>query len=92
MTSLTEEIKRFITDDIGWDGPADELADDLLLIQEGVLDSLGVYLLVTFLESNYAIVIEDGEIVPANLGSIASIERFVRERKLQVGLQPSTNS
>ena len=43
----------------------------------GALDSLGIVNLVSFLESSYGITIEDHEIVPANLGSLTSIERYV---------------
>jgi acyl carrier protein len=81
MPSVAERVRRFIIDDLGWDGAADELTDDLALTHAGVLDSIGILTLVQFLESNYEIVIYDSEIVSLHLGSLASIERFVQAKK-----------
>lgn len=81
MPSVAERVRRFIIDDLGWDGAADELTDDLPLIRAGALDSIGILTLVQFLESHYGIVIEDDEIVSVHLGSLASIERLVQSKK-----------
>jgi len=81
MPSVADRVRRFIIDDLGWAGEADELADDLPLIRAGVLDSIGILTLVQFLESTYGIIVDDGEIVSAHLGSLASIERFVQSKK-----------
>lgn len=80
MQSIIDRVRGFIIDNLGWEGAADELTDDLPLIQAGVLDSLGILTLVEFLESNYGITIGDSEITPANLGSLASIERYVKSK------------
>jgi acyl carrier protein len=81
MQSVAERVRRFIIDDLGWDGAADELTDDLPLIRAGALDSIGILTLVQFLESNYRIIIDDDEIVSVHLGSLASIERLVQSKK-----------
>lgn len=81
MPSVAERVRRFIIDDLGWDGTADELTDDLPLIRAGALDSIGILTLVQFLESHYGILIEDDEIVSVHLGSLASIERLVQSKK-----------
>lgn len=81
MWDVADRVRRFIVDDLGWEGDVDELTDDLPLIQSGTLDSLGIVTLVEFLESNYGITIEDSEIVSAHLGSLASIERYVKSKQ-----------
>lgn len=80
MLSVADRVRRFIIDDLAWEGSADELLDDLPLINAGVLDSLGMLMLVQFLESNYDVVIEDGDITAAHLGCLASIEQYVKSR------------
>jgi acyl carrier protein len=80
---VTQRVRRFIIDELGWEGAAEELTDDLLLIQEGALDSIGIVSLTSFLESYYGILMEDSEIVPANLGSLASIERYVQAKNVR---------
>lgn len=78
MQSVTDRVRCYIIDELGWEGTADELTDDLPLIRAGALDSIGILSLVHFLESNYSIRIEDGEIVSAHLNSLSSIERYVQ--------------
>lgn len=79
MQSVTDRVRYFIVDDLGW-GDAGQLTDELPLIRSGVLDSLGILTLVEFLESTYHIMIEDSDIIPAHLGSLASIEQFVKSK------------
>ena len=82
MQDIIDRVKRFIIDDLGWEGAADELTDDLPLIGAGALDSLGILTMVQFLESHYGITHRDGEIVSAHLDSLASIERYVKSKIL----------
>ena len=89
MNNVAERVRQFIIDDLGWEGTADQLTDDLPLIHEGVLDSLGILTLVTFLESAYGMEVEDSEILPANLGTIGNIERYVLAKKGSMVSQPT---
>ena len=47
------------------------------LVEEGVIDSTGILELIEFLESGFGIEVSEAETVPQNLGSIASLTRFV---------------
>lgn len=80
MSSVADRVRRFIIDDLGWAGAADELPDDLPLIKGGVLDSLGILMLIQFLESTYDIIIDDGDVKSAHLGSLTGIERYVASK------------
>jgi acyl carrier protein len=51
------------------------------LLDHGIVDSMGVMELVTFLETQYGIAISDQELVPENLDSIEKLMKFL-ERKL----------
>lgn len=81
MSGVADRIRQFIVRDLGWEGNVEELTDDLPLIDEHVLDSIGVLSLVSFLESEYGIDVADSEIVPARLGTLASIVRYVADKK-----------
>jgi acyl carrier protein len=72
MPSVADRVRRFIIDDLGWEGTADELPGDLPLIRAGVLDSLAVLMLVQFLESTYGIA--NIQLSPAVLFPIAQRE------------------
>ncbi len=53
------------------------LGGDASLIAGGVVDSTGVLELIEFVEHEWGIAVEDREMLPENLDSIARIARFV---------------
>lgn len=77
---INKEIKEFITDKFIYDGV---LTDDLSLTEMGVLDSMGVIVLITYIESKYDINVDDEEINQVNFGSINKIVNYI-ELKLNV--------
>jgi acyl carrier protein len=50
------------------------------LLESGILDSLGILDLVTFLEQEFSITIADDELVPDNFQTIDGIVAFVERR------------
>ena len=62
-------------------GAEQELSDTASLIDAGILDSTGAMELVAFIEAEFAITVDDEELTPENLDSIANICALV-ERKL----------
>ena len=56
------------------------LRDDDSLIDTGVIDSIGVVELITFLQDAFDVTIGEDEITEPNLGSLAAIGRFVRAK------------
>src|ERR1700685_4320636 len=78
------KIRSFISENFLF-GRADEaLADDDSLIEQGVIDSTGVLLLVAFLEKECGVHVEDEDIVPENLDTISRLAAFVsRKRPLE---------
>ena len=57
------------------------LADSASLIKTGIIDETGMLEMVAFLESTFGIVIEEEDIVPENLDSIARAAAFVCRKK-----------
>ena len=76
MESTHEVIRRFITTNFYVADPA-QLGDDESLLDSGVIDSTGVLELLVFLEQEFGIRVEDKDILPQNLDSIARLEAFV---------------
>ncbi len=56
-------------------------ADDASLLREGIIDSLGVVELVTFLQSRFGLKIEQSEVRPENFDSVAKLAAFVRRKQ-----------
>lgn len=80
MPAHKEKIKTFIVDNFMF-GSADGLTEETSFLDEGIIDSTGILELVDFLEQEFGIKIEDEELVPENLDSIANVDAFI-ERKL----------
>jgi acyl carrier protein len=61
------------------------LQDTDPLLENGVIDSLGVLDVVTFLESQFNVVVADEELVPENFESISRIATYVDRKRSTVG-------
>jgi acyl carrier protein len=58
-----------------------DLQGETPLLGSGAIDSLGILELMTFLGERFDIAIEDGDFDSENFASLASLVRFVVERK-----------
>lgn len=76
-----QQIIDFITTNFLFDADSSNVGEEDSLLESGVIDSTGVIELVAFVEQTYGIVVEDEEIVPENLDSVANIVHYL-ERKL----------
>lgn len=81
MQPYEAEIRQFIVDNFLFGEGGSDLGEEDSLLGKGLIDSTGVMELVGFLQSKFQIQVEDNEIVPANLDSIAKIRTFVQQKK-----------
>jgi acyl carrier protein len=80
--SVTAELEAFIVDEIALGVDVQSLAPDENLLSRGIVDSLGVTVLVTFVEERFGIEIGDEDLTPANFQSLARIEAFIARKRL----------
>jgi len=85
---IEEQVRTFIVKDLGAFGYGDELTDDYPLLQNGLIDSLGIAELVEFIENEFGIQLELNELVHENFGSVGSIAALIRSKT--EGGQPET--
>ena len=71
-----QQIRAYIADNFLL-GDDDDLTSAQSLLESGVVDSTGVMELVMFLEQTYGVQVNDDELVPENLDTIANISAFV---------------
>lgn len=79
METLSK-VRHFITTNFYVPDPA-ALKDDASLLGSGIVDSTGVLEVVTFLETDFGLTVDDSEIVPDNVDSIARIAAFIAKKK-----------
>ncbi|GAA1646832.1 phosphopantetheine-binding protein [Actinoplanes couchii] len=76
MTNI-DTIRQFVLEEFLPDVPADQLANDLDLMESGVVDSLGVLKLIAWVEDRFEVVVDDTELNPDNFRSVLAIDAFV---------------
>ena len=78
---IKSTVKTFILSEyLPGEDPA-ALTDTTPVVTTGILDSIAVLKVVTFLENQFGIVIQPHEAVVENLNTLSDIERFVVSKK-----------
>ena len=78
---IKSTIKKFILSEyLAGEDPA-ALTDTTPLMTTGILDSIAVLKVVSFLENQFDILIQPHEAVVENLNTLSDIERFVAAKK-----------
>ena len=81
MHEVEKEIRRHIIQDILRKEDDGSLEFDSPLIRAGIIDSLGIQILVSFLEKKYGLTIPEEEVYPENFDSINEIASLVKKLK-----------
>ena len=79
--NTTDTIRDFITHEILHETSAYHLEDDDQLVESGIIDSLGVMTLLSFLEENFSIKIPDYDLTPDNFASLSTITTMVENQR-----------
>ena len=88
--NIQEQIREYIVENILF-GDGENLQPDTSFQEEGVIDSMGILGLISFVEDTYGITIEDDDLTIENLGSVQDVSSFVR-RKLAATQQPEAGA
>lgn len=81
-TSISESVKIFLAKEPIYSGMIPSgVGDDFPLIESGALDSIGIFSLVSFLETKFSISVDAQDLIEANFKSVRAIEAFVRSRQ-----------
>ncbi|PYL88560.1 MAG: acyl carrier protein [Verrucomicrobia bacterium] len=79
--TIKATVKNFVLNEfLPGEDPA-ALTDTTALVTTGILDSIAVLKVVTFLENQFGITIEPHEAVVENLNTLSDIGRFVISKK-----------
>lgn len=80
MEVLTH-IRQFVTQNFLLNED-ENLKDDTSFLENGIIDSTGILELVAFLEETYGFQVEDEELIPENLDSIANVTAYVQRKSI----------
>ena len=77
LSTVKEQIREFVRENLANVKGVTTFTDQESLTESGVIDSLGIFRLVSFLEDAFGVRLGDEEITAENLKSIDVIEQFV---------------
>ncbi|MBE3129657.1 MAG: acyl carrier protein [Acidobacteria bacterium] len=79
MAGFENDIRQFVAGRFLC-GDDKKLGDQDSLLEAGIIDSTGILELINHLEEHYGIKVNDDELVPENLDTIASISAFLGKK------------
>jgi len=78
MIDMSKElIQKFVQTELMKGNAKMELKDTDSLLEAGIVDSMGIQVLISYLEKTFSIKVQDDEIIPDNFESIAAIVNLV---------------
>ncbi|HET9032239.1 MAG TPA: acyl carrier protein [Dokdonella sp.] len=85
MQTIEARIRDFVRDTFPSEDH-DNLALEQSLFDAGILDSIGVLSLVTWLESEFEIIVDDDDVIPENIDGIGPLVRYVESKHAEARL------
>lgn len=79
---MDEIIKDYIKKEFMFDNPQAVLENDESLVQGGTVDSLGIFLLIEFVERQFGIKVQPEDVVVENFETVNSIMSLVNAKKV----------
>jgi len=75
--SLTQDLIRFIEENLLEDSDGASIDETELLIDRGIIDSIGLMKIMLFIEDKTGLRVPDDEVMPENFQTVSSIVRMV---------------
>ena len=79
MTEQIDKVQNFIIERFLF-GDGSRLQYETSFLEEGIIDSTGILELVTFIEEQFNIKINDDELLPENLDSLQNVSAFLQKK------------
>lgn len=77
---IKQKIREFVIENFLMGDASSMLKDGESFLETGTIDSTGVLEVVTFLESDFGLKVDDKDLVPENLDSVNNLTRYVMRR------------
>ena len=75
MTNIEQKLREYIKDTTNTD-----VDSDTLLVEQGIIDSMGVMDLIAFIQSNFQIEFTDDDLTAENFQNIHSIAGLIESK------------
>jgi len=79
VVDVKEKVRAFVLEYAAGKGLT-EVKDDEPLLTNNIIDSLGSFRMIAFLEETFPLTIEDTDMVPENFQTLNNVESFVASK------------
>ncbi|MEM7112072.1 MAG: acyl carrier protein [Chloroflexota bacterium] len=73
-------LKQYITNEFLYDREGFVLTNDFQLIEQSIVDSMGIFRLITFMEEAFGITVDPGDVLLSNFESVETIADLVNQK------------
>ncbi len=87
---LYQQIRSYLVENLLYIDDASQYDNDTSFIGEGLIDSMGVMELVTYVQTRFGVTVEEHEVTPDNFDSVNKLVAFIRG-KHAIKIQPKGN-
>lgn len=77
---IENKIKTYIAKNLLFSGDEFKYSNDASFLEEGIVDSLGVMELVSFVEDQFGVSVDDQEITPDNFDSVTRLAAYIQHK------------
>ncbi|OEU84170.1 MAG: acyl carrier protein [Desulfobacterales bacterium S5133MH4] len=78
--TIEQQIRSFIIENFLFGESDNDLKETDSFLENGIIDSTGVLELVSFIEETHGFQVEDEELIPENLDSVANVIAYVQRK------------
>ncbi|MEA5510552.1 acyl carrier protein [Crocosphaera sp. UHCC 0190] len=77
---VQQVVKKHIAEQFMYDKPEVNLDNDLPLIEQGIIDSVGIFQMISFLEDKFQVILDPDEVLLENFETVSAISSFVIDK------------
>ncbi len=77
---IEDQIKDYISKNLTFSDNGFSYDENVSFLDEGIVDSVGVMELVSFVEEDFRVKVEDLDITPDNFDSVSKIAAYIRRK------------
>ena len=82
MQAVTKEIRDFVIENFLFGQDRDGFSNEDSFLDHGLIDSMGILMLVEFVKERFSVSIDDEEIIPDNFDSVRRVADFVQSKSV----------
>jgi acyl carrier protein len=83
--AITQMVRTYITQEIAYDRRDLVLTPTFNLIEQGLIDSMGILRLISFIEEQFGLVLEPNDLLLENFATIDAITVLIADRLAAAG-------